>query len=98
MAPMTSHEWNVLCLYYTSTCFINLFVFLLLQYRDLKQDLEEEFPDQLEITGEGTPGATGWLEVQIVGGKLLHSKKNGDGYVDSQAKLNKIMNGIRAAL
>ena len=26
-------------------------------------------------TGEGTPSVTGYLEVQIVGGKLLHSKK-----------------------
>lgn len=40
--------------------------------------------------GEGTPGATGFLEVQVVGGALLHSKKNGDGYVDSAQKMNKV--------
>ena len=28
-------------------------------------------------TGEGTPSVTGYLEVQIVGGKVLHSKKVG---------------------
>jgi len=37
-----------------------------------------------------TPGATGALEVQVVDGKLLHSKLNGDGYVDSADKMNKV--------
>jgi hypothetical protein len=41
---------------------------------------------------------SGFLEVQIVGGPLLHSKKNGDGYVDTAEKEMKILNGIRAAL
>jgi hypothetical protein len=36
--------------------------------------------------------------VQIVGGKLLHSKKNGDGYIDSEAKLQKIFKGVEEAL
>uniref|UniRef100_A0A8W8HTE0 Selenoprotein W n=1 Tax=Magallana gigas TaxID=29159 RepID=A0A8W8HTE0_MAGGI len=49
-------------------------------------------------TGEGTPGTTGWLEVQVVGGELLHSKKNGDGYVDTDAKMEKIKAGVRKAL
>ena len=39
------------------------------------------------MTGEATPGATGFLEVQVVGGALLHSKKNGQGYVDTAAKM-----------
>ena len=43
------------------------------------QELEGKFPGQLEIEGEGTPETTGYLEVQIVGGALLHSKKGGDG-------------------
>jgi len=54
--------------------------------------------DDLELTSEGTPTQTGWFEVQVVGGKLLHSKKNGDGYVDSDAKLQKIINGIKEAI
>lgn len=29
----------------------------------------------IKQTGEPTPNSTGYLEVQIVGGKLLHSKK-----------------------
>jgi len=29
---------------------------------------------------------------------LVHSKKNGDGYVNTQDKMNTILNNIRAAL
>ena len=32
-------------------------------------------PGTVGQTSEGTPQSTGWFEVQIVGGKLLHSKK-----------------------
>jgi hypothetical protein len=38
------------------------------------------------------------LEVEIVGGPVLHSKKNGDGYVDTEAKMNKIIQGVEEAL
>ena len=31
-------------------------------------------------------------------GEVLHSKKNGDGYVDTPAKLEKIMSGIESNL
>ncbi|CAH8492170.1 unnamed protein product [Heterobilharzia americana] len=48
-------------------------------------------------TGEGTPQSTGWFEVQVVGGPLLHSKKNGDGYVDSQ-KMEAICDAVRKLL
>ena len=41
---------------------------------------------------------TGKLEVQVEGGELLHSKSNGDGYVDTEAKLQKIFAGVEAAL
>jgi len=68
------------------------------KYRKLRQELEAKFPGKLEVTGEGTPGLTGFLEVQIVDGPLLHSKKNGDGYVDTQAKLDKIFAGVEKAL
>ena len=30
------------------------------------------------------------LQVQIVDGPLLHSKKNGDGYVDTTEKMDKM--------
>jgi hypothetical protein len=36
--------------------------------------------------------------VEIVGGPVLHSKKNGDGYVDTEAKMNKIIQGVEEAL
>ena len=64
----------------------------------MKQQLEEKFPGKLDITGEGTPEITGKLEVQLVGGEVLHSKINGDGYVDTDAKLQKIFAGVEAAL
>jgi hypothetical protein len=35
---------------------------------------------------------------QIEGGNLVHSKKNGEGYVDTDAKVNKIVAGIEEAL
>ena len=64
----------------------------------MKQQLEEKFPGKLEITGEATRETSGKLEVQVVGGDLLHSKANGDGYVDTGAKLEKIFAGVEAAL
>lgn len=36
-------------------------------------------PPSLHQTSEATPSATGFLEVQVVGGALLHSKKGGEG-------------------
>ncbi len=51
------------------------------------------------MTGESTPGMTGWLEVVLVdSGRLLHSKKNGDGYVDTDAKMQRILDGVEEAL
>ncbi|CAH8524435.1 unnamed protein product [Schistosoma rodhaini] len=67
------------------------------KYNSFKQQLERRFPGKLEISGEGTPQSTGWFEVQVVGGPLLHSKKNGDGFVDSN-KLERICNAIRDLL
>lgn len=51
----------------------------------------------MHITQRSTPGTTGWLEVTVAG-TLVHSKKNGDGYVDNDEKLNKILNAVAAAL
>lgn len=69
------------------------------KFQKMEKELRKVFtPDQVEITSEGTPTTTGFFEVQIEGGKLLHSKKNGDGYVDTDAKLKKIVDGIKAAL
>jgi predicted Rdx family selenoprotein len=46
---------------------------------------------------QSTDGITGWLEV-TVNGTLVHSKKNGDGYINTPAKMQKIMDAIRAGL
>lgn len=49
------------------------------------------------MSGESTPGITGDFEVEVNGG-LVHSKKNGDGFVDNEAKLKKIKDAIDTAL
>ncbi|CAG7718689.1 unnamed protein product, partial [Allacma fusca] len=66
------------------------------QFLDLSKDLEQEYRDELEITSEETPIRTGYFEV-TVNGKLVHSKKDGDGHVDSQPKLDKIFAAIDQA-
>uniref|UniRef100_A0AAR2JWK7 Selenoprotein W, 1 n=1 Tax=Pygocentrus nattereri TaxID=42514 RepID=A0AAR2JWK7_PYGNA len=78
-----------------SFCFF--FFFFLLQYTKLKTLLEGEFPGDLEISGEGTPTTSGWFEVEV-NGKLVHSKKNGDGFVDSEQKMAKIVSAIEKAM
>ena len=61
--------------------------------------MEKAFPNQLEIEGDAVPGLTGCFEVILVeSGKVLHSKTNGQGYVDTDAKLDPIINGIKEAL
>ena len=47
--------------------------------------------------GEGTPQVTGFFEVTVAG-KLVHSKKRGDGYVDTESKFRKLVTAIKAAL
>ncbi|KAK2143846.1 hypothetical protein LSH36_807g00071 [Paralvinella palmiformis] len=59
----------------------------------------DTFGEKIHVTGEVVaPGMTGDFEVEIVGRKVLHSKKNGHGFVDSDKKLKRIMKGIEAAL
>ena len=58
--------------------------------------MEKAFPGQLEITGEAIPGLSGCFEIVLVeSGKFLHSRNNGDGYVDTDSKLQKIIDGIK---
>lgn len=51
----------------------------------------------MEAEGFPTPNVTGAFEVEV-NGSLVHSKKNGAGYVDNEAKYKKISNAIEAAL
>ncbi|KFO26266.1 Glioma tumor suppressor candidate region gene 2 protein [Fukomys damarensis] len=67
------------------------------QYLQLKERLEDEFPGCLAICGEGTPQSTGFFEVSVAG-KLIHSKKGGDGFVDTEGKFRKLVAAIKAAL
>lgn len=67
------------------------------KFRTIKSEIENEFGQDVEVVGESPPGLTGYLEVSV-NGKLVHSRKNGDGYVDSDAKLQKIMSAIESAM
>uniref|UniRef100_A0A8B9K0A5 Selenoprotein W n=1 Tax=Astyanax mexicanus TaxID=7994 RepID=A0A8B9K0A5_ASTMX len=48
-------------------------------------------------SGESTPRTSGWFEVEV-NGKLVHSKKNGDGFVDSDQKMAKIVSAIEKSI
>ena len=48
--------------------------------------------------GKKDPGMSGNFEVYVVDGKLLHSKKKGAGFVDTDAKMDKIIEGVEEAL
>lgn len=72
-------------------------VFVFFQFRRFQTELEDEFGDDVKVTGESTPGITGYFEV-TVGDKLVHSKKNGNGFVDSKEKLDKVIAAVNAAL
>ncbi|KAK3857045.1 hypothetical protein Pcinc_036681 [Petrolisthes cinctipes] len=67
------------------------------KFRKLAEQLEAEFPNKLDISSMATPNVTGYFEVNVAD-KLVHSKKNGDGYVDSEKKYNKIVDAIHDAL
>ena len=67
------------------------------KYERLKDQLKAKLPEvDLEFDSYGTPQTTGYMEVEV-NGTLVHSKKNGDGYIDSDAKLQKIINAINEA-
>ena len=67
----------------------------------IKKAIEQEFGDQVHVDGFGTPEVSGKLEVEIVIGdtrEMIHSKKGGDGYVETPEKMKKILDAIRAKL
>ncbi|CAI8015639.1 Selenoprotein W [Geodia barretti] len=68
-----------------------------MRYRRVQEELSDEFGDKIAVLGESTKGITGSFEVTVAG-KLVHSKKGGEGFVDSEAKLKKIVDAIRAAI
>jgi len=50
------------------------------------------------VLGREIPGGAGYFEVEIEGSKLLHSKRNGQGFVDTPEKLDKIVQEIEKEL
>ncbi len=64
--------------------------------------MEKRFGDRVTVTGESTPGVSGAFEVLLLladgGERMLHSKKNGDGFVDTNDKLEKIFQQVEEAL
>ncbi len=83
------------------------------KFEQLKAQILDEFEaSQVEITSEPTKETSGALEVNV-NGQLIHSKLTkglftphgsifnlclGDGYIDSDKKLNAIFDAIQAAL
>jgi len=67
------------------------------KFRKLAKELEAMFPGELKVEGTALPGQTGKFEV-TVNGKLVHSKAQGNGYVDTEAKVEKITSAIREAI
>lgn len=63
----------------------------------LQQMLSDEYGDDIIYTSEPTPQTSGHLEVSV-NGKLIHSKKGGDGYIDNENKLKKIKAAIDSLL
>ncbi|XP_039219460.1 LRRN4 C-terminal-like protein isoform X3 [Crotalus tigris] len=63
----------------------------------LKQLLEKRFPNKLDITGEVAESGT--FEVVLPQPDIvLHSKKDGAGYVDTEEKIKAICEGIKKHL
>jgi len=58
----------------------------------LATDLQKAFPG-IVVNTQATPTSTGWFEV-VVGGKLVHSKKNGQGFVNTKESLDKVMTAV----
>lgn len=62
--------------------------------------IDSEFgSDDVTVVGVKSTSVTGELEVYVQpGGARPHSKLNGDGYIDSEDKLEKIYDAVNAAL
>ncbi|OWF37595.1 Selenoprotein W [Mizuhopecten yessoensis] len=68
----------------------------LVPFQKLKNQLQKKFGNGVTMDHYATPNVTGFFEVSV-NDKLIHSKKNSDGYVDTDAKLDKIVKAVEAA-
>lgn len=50
------------------------------------------------IIGRQVPGALGLFEVEIEGVKIIHSSRNGNGFVDTPEKTSLIIEAIKSQL
>ncbi|KAJ8342414.1 hypothetical protein SKAU_G00323420 [Synaphobranchus kaupii] len=62
---------------------------------NLRDVLESKFPDELDFVSAKT-SISGSFEVKVKG-KLVHSKKTGNGFVDSEDKMGVIVRAIEQA-
>jgi len=58
----------------------------------LAAELQKAYPG-ISVAAASTPTSTGWFEVTI-GGNLVHSKKNANGFVDTSEKLNQVLTAV----
>lgn len=69
------------------------------RYREARDAILSKFKDgSVEVTGGQTPDSMNAFEVQVVGGELLHSRRNGMGFVDTPEKVQAIQAGIEKTL
>jgi len=66
------------------------------KFQAIEAEINKLKLSNVKVVGVQTQEVTGWLEVQV-GDKLVHSKKNGDGYVNTKEKLDKILQAVTAA-
>ena len=57
--------------------------------------IRRSLSQRLEVAAEEILVTTRMWEVSLAG-RLVHSRKRGEGYVDSGAKINKIVRAVRA--
>ena len=67
--------------------------------RALKDFLKQEFRDLIQVNEQMDRGITGALEVTILNtGKLIHSKRRGQGYANTAQARQSIVEQIKVAL
>ena len=82
------------------------------RFEEIRSLLEAKFGDKIAVFPQEAPGLIGFFEVRVLPrdrqwtawrgshlqGKLLHSKDNGDGFIDTDAKLNKVIKAVEDEL